>query len=44
MIMLRKRELTTRLILAKRFLILQGRVEVTVTWVIDGTDYAVIFR
>ncbi|KAI0771066.1 hypothetical protein BD413DRAFT_679037 [Trametes elegans] len=41
-IMLRKANLATPLILAKGFPILQGRVEVTVPWVIEGTDYSVV--
>ncbi|RDB27656.1 hypothetical protein Hypma_003180 [Hypsizygus marmoreus] len=41
-IMLRKGRVTTPLILAKRFDILLGRIEVTVPWVIDGTDYQVV--
>ncbi|KAI0672647.1 hypothetical protein C8Q78DRAFT_1020639 [Trametes maxima] len=41
-IMLRKGDISTPLILAKGFDILQGRVEVTVPWVEEGTDYSVV--
>ncbi|KAI0771085.1 hypothetical protein BD413DRAFT_476760 [Trametes elegans] len=41
-VMLRKGDLTTPLILAKGFDILQGHVEVTVPWVIEDNDYSVV--
>ncbi|KAJ7034418.1 hypothetical protein C8F04DRAFT_573378 [Mycena alexandri] len=41
-IMLRKSGLTTPVILAENFSILLGRIEVTVPWVIDGTDYQLV--
>ncbi|KAJ6481059.1 hypothetical protein C8R45DRAFT_320076 [Mycena sanguinolenta] len=41
-IMLRKSNLTTPLILADNFSILLGRIEVTVPWVIDGSDYQIV--
>ncbi|KAF7370070.1 hypothetical protein MSAN_00637000 [Mycena sanguinolenta] len=41
-IMLRKSNLTTPLILADNFSILLGRIEVTVPWVVDGSDYQIV--
>ncbi|KAH9852786.1 hypothetical protein C2E23DRAFT_150550 [Lenzites betulinus] len=41
-IMLRKGNIGTPLILADGFSILLGRIEVTVPWVIEGTDYSVV--
>ncbi|KAG5637541.1 hypothetical protein H0H81_004238, partial [Sphagnurus paluster] len=41
-IMLRKDNLTTPLILAEGFPILSGSQQVTVPWVIDGTDYQIV--
>jgi len=41
-ILLRKADLTTPLILADKFNILLGKIEVTVPWVQDGDDYQVV--
>ncbi|KAJ7923454.1 hypothetical protein B0H13DRAFT_2230169 [Mycena leptocephala] len=41
-IMLRKGGLTTPVILQENFSILLGRIEVTVPWVDDGSDYQVV--
>ncbi|KAJ7227733.1 hypothetical protein B0H12DRAFT_1205231 [Mycena haematopus] len=41
-IMLRKGGLTTPVILADNFSILLGRIEVTVPWVEDGSDYQIV--
>ncbi|KAF7356077.1 hypothetical protein MVEN_00937600 [Mycena venus] len=41
-IMLRKGGLTTPVILEENFSILLGRIEVTVPWVEDGSDYQVV--
>ncbi|KAF8064275.1 hypothetical protein FPV67DRAFT_1563280 [Lyophyllum atratum] len=42
LILLRKGGFTSPLILAQGFPILQGRIEVTVPWVLEGTDYSVV--
>ncbi|KAI0351551.1 hypothetical protein OH77DRAFT_1439225 [Trametes cingulata] len=42
MILLRKGDITTPLILAQGFDILAGRTEVTVPWVLEGDDYSVV--
>ncbi|KAJ7509549.1 hypothetical protein B0H11DRAFT_1960083 [Mycena galericulata] len=42
MIMLRKDDLTTPLILQDNFSILLGRIEVKVPWVVDGDDYQLV--
>ncbi|KAJ7736597.1 hypothetical protein DFH07DRAFT_842977 [Mycena maculata] len=42
MIMLRKDNLTTPLILENSFSILLGRIEVKVPWVVDGDDYQLV--
>ncbi|KAH9900765.1 hypothetical protein C8Q73DRAFT_675728 [Cubamyces lactineus] len=41
-IMLRKGDLTSPLILADGFDILLGRIEVTVPWVVEGSDYSLV--
>ncbi|KAJ7853317.1 hypothetical protein B0H14DRAFT_2758542 [Mycena olivaceomarginata] len=41
-IMLRKGDLTTPVILQDNFSILLGRIEITVPWVEDGSDYRVV--
>jgi len=41
-IMLRKSGLATPVILASNFSILDGQVNVTVPWVIDGNDYQIV--
>ncbi|KAI0771084.1 hypothetical protein BD413DRAFT_434197, partial [Trametes elegans] len=41
-ILLRKDDLTTPLVLAADFDILKGRTEVTVPWVIPGSDYSLV--
>ncbi|KAJ6582367.1 hypothetical protein B0H19DRAFT_877952, partial [Mycena capillaripes] len=41
-IMLRKGGLTTPVILEENFSILLGRIEVTVPWVLDGSDYQIV--
>jgi hypothetical protein len=42
LIMLRKADETTPLILANGFNILLGRIEVTVPWVVEGNDYSLV--
>ncbi|KDR80957.1 hypothetical protein GALMADRAFT_241511 [Galerina marginata CBS 339.88] len=42
LIILRKAGLATPVILANKFDILLGRIEVTVPWVVDGSDYQIV--
>ncbi|KAI1791750.1 hypothetical protein LXA43DRAFT_1010342 [Ganoderma leucocontextum] len=42
LILLRKGNLATPLILQNGFDILLGRIEITVPWVVDGSDYSIV--